>query len=623
MAAWERSAMQTKKPSFIKSETGFQLMFERHPIPLWIHERGTCAILEINPAMARRLGFSQADLLQKTLQDLIFIEERPRFTGLVNKPELAGHIPGQWHLYCKNGSVLSAELDFQPFGDPVQGLVLGTLVEKLDPTKDRNILEARLRLSEFAYSHTLDELLQKTLDEAERLTNSQIGFFHFVEADQITLWLQTWSTNTLQNMCTAEGKGSHYNVNKAGVWVECVYQRRPVIHNDYAALPHRKGLPAGHAPVIRELVVPVMRNDVVVAILGVGNKPTLYDADDVMTVSLLADLAWDITGKKRAEYELNESEQKFRGIFTQSPIAIELYDARGSLINANPACLKLFGVTDLEHVLGFNLLEDPNLSEDTRLRLARGELVAYESIFDFDLVKEKGLYPTNRSGIFYINCIIRPLIDFNREITGYLVHAYDVTERKLTDEELLQAHTSLKAANLELHQALAREQILARTDSLTGIYNRRHFFEVAGHEFQVTRRYQSPLSIILFDIDHFKALNDSFGHQIGDEILRQVAHITRQQLRDADIFARYGGEEFIILLPNSSAQESETVSHRFLKEIAAFFIETERGRATTTVSVGIAEYTPDMETLDQLIQHADTAMYAAKQAGRNRSVVYA
>ncbi|MFI5354118.1 MAG: PAS domain S-box protein, partial [Desulfobaccales bacterium] len=123
--------------------------------------------------------------------------------------------------------------------------------EVMERHRAENILRARLRLVEFAESYPQEEFPQATLDELEALTGSTIGFYHLVDADQRTLLLQSWSTNTLKNMCTANGKGRHYDIAEAGVWAECVPQRRPVIHNDYAALPHRRGLPPGHAPVVR------------------------------------------------------------------------------------------------------------------------------------------------------------------------------------------------------------------------------------------------------------------------------------------------------------------------------------------------------------------------------------
>jgi PAS domain S-box-containing protein len=192
------------------------------------------------------------------------------------------------------------------------GQIVGTLSSGEDITERKQaeqILQVRLRLSEYAITHSIENLMQKTLDEAEQLTNSQIGFFHFLEADQKTLTLQVWSTNTLTTMCSAEGAGLHYPVDEAGVWVDCIQQHVPVIHNDYASLPHRQGMPEGHAEIIRELVVPIMRNDLIVGILGMGNKPTDYDATDIKIIDQLANMAWDIVAHKKVELELGRSEE--------------------------------------------------------------------------------------------------------------------------------------------------------------------------------------------------------------------------------------------------------------------------------------------------------------------------
>ena len=170
------------------------------------------------------------------------------------------------------------------------------------------ILEVRVRLLELVPAGTLAEILRATLDEAESLTGSSIGFYHFVEADQDTLSLQAWSSNTERNLCRVEGAGRHYPVAEAGVWVDCIREGRAVIHNDYASLPHRKGLPAGHARVQRELVVPVRRGGRVVAILGVGNRPVDYLEEDIRTIMSLADLAWDIVEKVRVEEALRKSQ---------------------------------------------------------------------------------------------------------------------------------------------------------------------------------------------------------------------------------------------------------------------------------------------------------------------------
>ncbi|MFL7794790.1 MAG: GAF domain-containing protein [Anaerolineae bacterium] len=185
------------------------------------------------------------------------------------------------------------------------------LEEQADERKQaEEIVRLRLRLFEFAADHSLDELMQKALDEIEEITHSSIGFYHFVEADQKTLSLQAWSTRTMQEFCKAEGKGMHYNLDQAGVWVDCVYQQRPVIHNDYAALPHRKGMPPGHAEVKRELVVPTMREGRIVSILGVGNKPAGYNEQDIELVAYVADIVWSIVERKRAEEQMQDYQHR-------------------------------------------------------------------------------------------------------------------------------------------------------------------------------------------------------------------------------------------------------------------------------------------------------------------------
>ena len=179
--------------------------------------------------------------------------------------------------------------------------VAGNIVDITERKRSEEVLQARLRLSDAAGKIGMEELLRQALDETERITGSSSGFVHFFDEDRKALSLQMWSTNTLEKLCSAEGQGRHYGLDEAGVWADCIRERRPVVHNDYLALPHRKGMPAGHAAVLRELVVPILRNERIVAVLGVGNKPQEYDQIDVEMVQSLANLAWDIVMRKKAE----------------------------------------------------------------------------------------------------------------------------------------------------------------------------------------------------------------------------------------------------------------------------------------------------------------------------------
>jgi len=196
----------------------------------------------------------------------------------------------------------TAEVHISDEGKPVR--MIGVHWDITESKQTEELLKIRMALIEYANTHSLHEILQKTLDEIEAITGSQIGFYHFLEPDQVTISLQAWSSQTEDKFCVAEGQGMHYPVDQAGVWADAVRQKKPVIHNDYSSLPHRKGLPEGHAPVIRELVVPIIRSNRIVAIIGFGNKPADYSDRDVNMVTYLADVAWDIFEQKRSQEAL-------------------------------------------------------------------------------------------------------------------------------------------------------------------------------------------------------------------------------------------------------------------------------------------------------------------------------
>jgi len=227
-------------------------------------------------------------------------------------------------------------------GRPVR--MIGTNIDISERKRNEAVIAARLHLAQFAVTHSMDELLEETLNEVEKLTGSLIGFYHLVDADQKSLTLHAWSTRTKAHFCTAAGAGSHYDIAQAGVWVDCIAQRRPVIHNDYASLPHRKGMPAGHAQVIRELVIPVLRGERINAILGIGNKPNDYTEKDIEIVSLLADFSWEIAERKRSEEAL-----RFKNtlLATQQEAAIDgilVVDEHGAMISFNRRFTEMWAI---------------------------------------------------------------------------------------------------------------------------------------------------------------------------------------------------------------------------------------------------------------------------------------
>jgi diguanylate cyclase (GGDEF)-like protein len=166
--------------------------------------------------------------------------------------------------------------------------------------------------------------------------------------------------------------------------------------------------------------------------------------------------------------------------------------------------------------------------------------------------------------------------------------------------------------------ALQEVQRLAITDSLTNLYNRRHFSKVGEDEVQRACRYGRSLSAIMLDIDHFKQVNDTFGHTVGDQILQGVAASCRKALRGVDVLGRYGGDEFVILLPENDRAAAVQVAERLRKKIAHIRLNTTSGAVKVTASLGVASVECDKPSLETLLSHADKALYVAKRRGRNR-----
>jgi PAS domain S-box-containing protein len=200
------------------------------------------------------------------------------------------------------GQKLVFEINANPSTHGVSVVARNITERKLSET----LMQKRFELVEYSAHHSFEDVLQKTIDEASDLTGSHIGFLHFIEEDEKAIRMQAWSTETLRDFCRAEGDGMHYPVEQAGVWADAVRHRRPMVHNYYDALPHRKGLPHGHALLIREMVIPIIRNERIVAVIGVGNKAREYTQQDIEIAERFADYAWDITERKQMESTLAE-----------------------------------------------------------------------------------------------------------------------------------------------------------------------------------------------------------------------------------------------------------------------------------------------------------------------------
>ncbi len=185
------------------------------------------------------------------------------------------------------------------------------------------------------------------------------------------------------------------------------------------------------------------------------------------------------------------------------------------------------------------------------------------------------------------------------------------------DVSLLETIANQAAIAIENARLFEEIQWLATTDSLTGINNRRRLFELGRIEIERARRYGHPLSAIMLDIDHFKAINDTHGHGVGDQVLHSLAQECLKSIREFDVLGRYGGEEFAIILPETYQEEAVVTAERLRQSIQNTQIETTQDTFAVTISLGVAEMTDDIQEVAAMLDRADSALYAAKQAGRN------
>lgn len=201
-----------------------------------------------------------------------------------------------------------------------------------------------------------------------------------------------------------------------------------------------------------------------------------------------------------------------------------------------------------------------------------------------------------------------------------LVYTAD-PELIFSSHHLLLLETVAGQAALAIQKASLFEQVhhLAVTDSLTGLFTRRHFYDLAEREIDRSRRYGRPFTLLMADVDHFKAINDRFGHLAGDQALQIMAKICLEVLRQVDLVCRYGGEEIVVLLPETSPEEALQAAERLRETIEQIQIDSRQGPIHLTVSIGIVSLTPDQDIpLDGLLECADQALYQAKAGGRNR-----
>ncbi len=230
--------------------------------------------------------------------------------------------------------------------------------------------------------------------------------------------------------------------------------------------------------------------------------------------------------------------------------------------------------------------------------------------------------PTIMNKLFEIEhkpVIVWPVIaGLNWDFRIYLVVKSEYSQLYVEEGEIFIPHLKLSAKRIGLVYELEEK---SRIDGLTGLYLKRYFIEKLNSEYERVKRYGTNFYLIMLDIDYFKKVNDTYGHLVGDKVLKEIAHIISSSVRPGDIVGRYGGEEFIILLPSISKEAVIGIAEKIRKTVEKTVFKENNIEFATTISIGICEYMPNTKPT-KLIDNVDKALYESKKKGRNRTTIY-
>jgi len=283
-------------------------------------------------------------------------------------------------------------------------------------------------------------------------------------------------------------------------------------------------------------------------------------------------------------------------------------DEQGRIIDINPA-MQNFLEQEPDLYIGRNVSEALTVWAENADKLMGESEAQIELKFSHD--------PSR-----YLDLRVTPLYDDDQRINGRLIVFRDITGRKEVEKDLRYAMDRMQTQLIEIGilQSQLREQAIR--DALTNLFNRRYMEETLERELARAARELYPLCIVMMDIDHFKDVNDTYGHEAGDLILQTLADTVTKQSRQGDFVCRYGGEEFVLVMPNIGIEIATERATELNKVIAALRVPYGRFNLAITVSMGLAWYPIHGETKEKLLRASDRALYAAKRAGRNRVSVY-
>ncbi len=291
----------------------------------------------------------------------------------------------------------------------------------------------------------------------------------------------------------------------------------------------------------------------------------------------------DMTEQRQAVDALRISEEKYSTIFEESPIAIQIYDREGQPIHVNNACLELFGAADIIEMEKLNLLKQTQITPQIYYELQEKRHVRFEKVLDFDQLKSQQDFNSTCSGIKYLDISVKSMLH-EKKVNGCIVQILDITGQRTAQQHI---------------------EYLIYHDDLTGLYNRSYFEQKLV---ELDHKQNLPLTLVMADVNGLKLINDSFGHNMGDELLRKTADILQVGCKQGGTVARLGGDEFAIILPCTADDEANDIIRK-IKELAS----CQRVKAVDiSISFGWETKSSETQSIQEVFKFAEDHMYRNK-----------
>ncbi|MFW6123754.1 MAG: sensor domain-containing diguanylate cyclase [Acidobacteriota bacterium] len=333
-----------------------------------------------------------------------------------------------------------------------------------------------------------------------------------------------------------------------------------------------------HVP-MEVITSPVIEDDKIVAVQGVAR---------------------DLTKYRKIQTDLEEAEKKWNALFSRSLDWVYIHDLKGRFLEANDPALKGLGYTkeEINQINFKSLLPRKEIFKAYRTLQELKKTGVQKKLSQFKLKRKDGTY-------IYVET--KGTVIFRKGKPQYILGiARDITKR-------IQMEAQLKSINKKL-------KIKALTDDLTGLLNHGAVLNRLKDEVERAERQKEPVSVLIADLDHFKTINDKYGHQVGDRVLKHVSHCIHKSFRAYDIKGRYGGEEFLIVMPNTRQKNARKAAERLRKMLRESPVQVKGRNIPSTISIGLVSSYPHQDQIDEetLLKLSDTALYRAKEMGRDR-----